>query len=73
MHPRWHPYKRHSSNAVDAVYMYTIKNMGRGLSAPWVGRSSGDRRPTIGEVGRPLAEDWPIKRSLAVNLAPVAR
>ena len=43
MHPRWHPCKRHSSNAVDAVYyMYTVKNMERDLLAPSVGRSSGD-------------------------------
>ena len=63
MHPRWHPCKCHSSNVVDAVYMYTIKNMGRGLLAPSVGPS------TIGAVGRLSAD----KRSSAVNLATVAR
>ena len=35
--------------------------MGRGLLAPLVGRSSGDRRPTIGAVGRLSADDRPIK------------
>ena len=61
MHPRWSPRKRHRSNAVDAVYMYTIKNMERGLLAPSVGQSSGDRQPTIGAVGRLSADDRPIK------------
>ena len=61
MHSRLHPCKRHSSNAVDAVYMYTKKNMGRDLLAPSVGRSPCDRRPTIGAVGRLSADDRPIK------------
>ena len=51
MHPRWHRCKRHSSNVVDAVYMYTIKSMGRGLIAQSVWRSSGDQRMTVGAVG----------------------
>ena len=34
--------------------------MGRGLLGPAIGRSSADRRPTIGAVGRQSADDRPI-------------